>query len=228
MKSIRMGSLVVGVLLATSAFARMPLTETPPPEATVPVTAIAGSASLSSAGAASDSSSESAARSASNSTSESASHLDGELLNEQEQEQRQITSNVNQVTNLSIGRGLIIPVDCGAGFDTGGANKSGAAFLGITWTTKTCYQLKSAIGFTAMGEYATSCEILAYIARDALKARNKQVDCEVIANRIISRQNLMIETDKAGRQGYLVPPDVVTRAEFRETIERVFKATQKK
>lgn len=229
--SILTGSLVLSVLLASQAFAgkvEVPPEVTPVPNVAVAgAAAVAGSSSSSEAAAVSDSSSDSSSSSGSESAASSHQGQGQEQGQgqgqDQGQKQGQSVSTVDNSNYFNLGRGVLIPVDCGAGFDAGGANRNGAGFFGMTWTTDKCYTFKTGSAFAAMGEYEIACELYSDVARKALKRRGIKVNCSDVA------RNVRIQRESSDKGVILVPPtDSVSRKEFQETIERVFKTTQSK
>lgn len=78
---------------------------------------------------------------------------------------------------------MILTSGCGAGINAGGSGDGGAGAAGLTWTTKRCYALRSALNFFAIGEYETGCELLIDVNREAFK-RVKKPNCADIARRL--------------------------------------------
>lgn len=223
---------------SVSALARMPHEVVPeegsgsPPVATATATsgdptAIAGAAAVSGA----------AAISGSHSSSEVESTVD--VANRQSQgqgqgqQQGQTTINDNDYQEaFQVGRGIVIPVDCGMGFDAGGANRNGAAFLGMAWTTDKCYTLKAGNAFAAMGEYQLACEMYADVTRKAMKRRKiKELDCSKVAAAIIARQHptvVVVGSDSTNKTSVSVPPDYATKEYVNQTQDRMLKQIMKK
>jgi hypothetical protein len=93
-------------------------------------------------------------------------------------------TDVRQVPDLAMG--TVVAVDCGFAGQAGAAGTGGAGFLGAGWTTKTCYALKVANAWAAVGEYEMACELWTGITQQMLEKRRgiTSVDCAVIAKRM--------------------------------------------
>src|SRR5690606_4186011 len=79
------------------------------------------------------------------------------------------TTYARQVPALLMG--TVIPVDCGFGGQAGAAGTRGAGFLGASWTTETCYALKVANAWAAIGQYDMACELWVGITAKILRKR---------------------------------------------------------
>lgn len=124
--------------------------------------------------------------------------------------------------------GTVIPVDCGFGGQAGGANTNGSGFLGASWTTETCYALKVANGFAAVGEYEYACELWIGITSKFLKKRRgiTNVDCALIGARLRAAHATPAPVVHVVSDNAFLPAgssDYVTRAELQTAMDRAFK-----
>jgi len=83
----------------------------------------------------------------------------------------------------------ILPSGCGAGINGAGADRGAAGALGMTWTTRTCYQFMSATAFAGIGDYETACELWTDLNRDAFKRIGKTPNCSEVAKRLYNEHN---------------------------------------
>lgn len=112
--------------------------------------------------------------------------------------------------------------DCGAGANAGASDSGGAGALGIVWTTKRCYALRSAINFFAIGEYETGCKLLAYVNREALRSIDEKPDCKSISKR------LYVESQSVSIPLVAAPPADFSKYATKEELDRAFKQSQRK
>jgi hypothetical protein len=123
--------------------------------------------------------------------------------------------------------GTVIPIDCGFGGQAGGANTNGSGFLGASWTTETCYALKVANGFAAVGEYEYACELWIGITAKFLRKRRgiTNVDCAVVGARLRAGHEHPVPAlpTSVSAPPHSAGPDYVTREELQTMVDRAFK-----
>lgn len=120
--------------------------------------------------------------------------------------------------------GTVIPVDCGFGGQAGGASTTGSGFLGMSWTTETCYTLKVANAFAAVGQYDMACELWVAIVHKKLKKLRgiEDVDCKALMSTIRYNEPVVpepVQVNVAAATPVVVPTNGATKADLDNAVQ---------
>jgi len=215
---------ILSLLISSATFATGSPSVDPPKD---PTSVSSKSYSNSNANSRSNSASLSASKSKSesNSDSYSKSNSDASADNSQSLNQNYEYREVSDVPPLLLP--AILPNGCGAGINGAGADRGAAGALGMTWTTRSCYQFMSATAFAGIGDYETACALWADLNRDAFKRIGKTPDCSSVAKRLYDERKL-------SNSSVVVPPPVmdmsqyITREELIERDKRILEKSTRK